>query len=131
MAENVENLNEFAGIAPYSDEEAAAAIAKLAGHPYTRLISKYLFPREKGDYLSNMLKEVHTVDEFQQVVMSKAVAWVIETTMSGFTYDGVENLSDTSHGIADKRNAVFLQIIAGQVGCRCGRDQIVTHGVLS
>ena len=97
MAETMDNLNEFAGIAPYSDEEAAAAIAKLAGHPYTRLISKYLFPHERRDYLSNMLKEVHTVDEFQQVVMSKAVAWVIETTTSGFTCDGVENLMDTSH----------------------------------
>ena len=40
MAETLDNLDEFAGIAPYSDEEAAAAIAKLAGHPYTRLISK-------------------------------------------------------------------------------------------
>ena len=96
MAE-VENFNEFAGIAPYSDEEARAAFAKLANHPYTGMISKYLFPKERRSYLGNMLKEVRTVDEFQQVVVSKAVAWVIETSTTGFTYDGVEYMQDLSH----------------------------------
>ena len=96
MAET-ENLNEFAGIAPYSDEEAVAAFTKLANHPYTRLISKYLFPRERRDYLSNILKGIRSVDEFQQEVMSKAVAWIIETTTDGFTYEGIENMGDLSH----------------------------------
>ena len=91
MAEN--NLNdEFAGIAPYTDQEAAEAFVRLSKHPYTRMISKYLFPHERRDFLGNMLREITTVDEFQQAVVSKAVAWVIETTTEGFTYDGVENL---------------------------------------
>ena len=96
MAE-IDSLDEFAGIAPYTDEEAAVAIARLASHPYTKLISKYLFPHERRDYLGNMLREVHTVDEFQRAVVSKAVAWVIETSTDGFTYDGEENVSDQSH----------------------------------
>ena len=91
MAETDPN-NEFAGIAPYTDAEAAEAMNRLAKHPYTRLISKYLFPKERRDYLSIQLKEIHTVDDFQQSVVSKAVAWVIETTSDGFTYDGVENI---------------------------------------
>ena len=91
MAETDPN-NEFAGIAPYTDAEAAEAMNRLAKHRYTRLISKYLFPKERRDYLSNLLKEIHTVDDFQQSVVSKAVAWVIETTSDGFTYDGVENI---------------------------------------
>ena len=91
MAETDPN-NEFAGIAPYTDAEAAEAMNRLAKHRYTRLISKYLFPQERRDYLSNLLKEIHTVDDFQQGVVSKAVAWVIETTSDGFTYDGVENI---------------------------------------
>ena len=91
MAETDLN-NEFAGIAPYTDAEAAEAMNRLAKHRYTRLISKYLFPQERRDYLSNLLKEIHTVDDFQQGVVSKAVAWVIETTSDGFTYDGVENI---------------------------------------
>ena len=83
---------EFAGIAPYTDEEAAKAFVQLSRHPYTRLISKYLFPHERRDFLARMLREIKTVDEFQQAVVSKAVAWVIETTSAGFSYDGVENL---------------------------------------
>ena len=69
-------------------------MAQLAKHPYTRLLSKYLFPHEKRDYLGNLLKEVHTVDEFQEAVMSRAVDWVIETTSDGFTYDGIENVKN-------------------------------------
>ena len=96
MAE-IDNINEFAGIAPYNDEETVAALARLANHPYTKLISKYLFPHEKRDFLGNMLKEVRSVEEFQQAVVSKAVAWVIDTSTDGFTYDGVENMADQSH----------------------------------
>ena len=93
MTENdPSRLEEFAGIAPYSDEEMAAAMAQLSKHPYTFLISKYLFPRERMDYLSNLLREVHTVDEFQEAVMKRAVDWVIESSATSFTYDGIENV---------------------------------------
>ena len=93
MTENdPSRLEEFAGIAPYSYEEMAAAMAQLSKHPYTFLISKYLFPRERMDYLSNLLREVHTVDEFQEAVMKRAVDWVIESSATSFTYDGIENV---------------------------------------
>lgn len=89
---DIEQTNKFAGIAPYSDEEAMEAISKLASHRNLRLISKYLFPDEKSSFLSEMLKQVHSVDEFQQAVMRKAVDWVLDNSIDEFTFDGIENI---------------------------------------
>ena len=42
-----EDWNEFDSISPYSDEEAVAALGKLADHPVVSEVSKSLFPKEK------------------------------------------------------------------------------------
>ena len=82
----------FDDIAPYTDEEALEAIARLANHRYTGLVSKYIFPDKPYNYLKNLLKEVKSVDEFQEIVMGQAVGWVLDNTTEGFTYEGIENV---------------------------------------
>ena len=86
------DLTEFNDIAPFNDEETAAALTRLANHPNTRWISKNIFPDKPEGFLADVLRNIHTVAEFQTVVMSKAVEWVIATTVSEFTYDGLEQL---------------------------------------
>lgn len=78
-------------IAPYSEEEAMRAIEKLSNHPNTLIISKYMFRDKPATYLRSLLKSVSSVDEFQNVVMTKAIGWVIDSTVNDFTFDGVEN----------------------------------------
>ena len=86
-----EDWNEFDSISPYSDEEAVAALGKLADHPVVSEVSKSLFPKEKEDYLRNVLKNIKSIDEFQTLVMAKAVAWVLDHTAHNFSYDGIAN----------------------------------------
>ena len=83
---------EFGDIAPYSEQEALEAISRLARHPMTPTISKYLFPEEKRDYLSRALLSVKSLDEYQETVMGSVVDWVIESSVKDFTYDGIENV---------------------------------------
>lgn len=87
-----EQTNEFESICPYTDEEAAKALSVVAEHPAVAAVSKFIFPDEKETFLKDKLKQIHTVEEFQKAVMYKAVEWVIKTTSSGFTYDGLENI---------------------------------------
>lgn len=87
-----EEYNEFDSIGPYSDEEAAAALSKLADHPAVPELSLTLFPRENRDYLKNVLKNIKSVDEFQTLVMSRAIEWVLDHTAHNFSYDGIGNL---------------------------------------
>ena len=86
------DLTEFSDIAPFNDEEAAAALARVSNHPNVPWISKFLFPDKPATFLRDVLRSIKTVDEFQQIVMSKAVQWVIDNTISEFTYDGIEKI---------------------------------------
>jgi hypothetical protein len=97
-----EDINEFSNISPYSDEEAVEALGKLADHPAVIEISKYLFPKEEPTFLKDCLKSIKSIEEFQTIVMSKAIEWVLKTTAHNFSYDGIENIK--------KINGKFLAI---------------------
>ncbi len=84
--------SEFNDIAPFGDEDASAGLSKVANHPAVPWVSKYIFPNQPETYLRDILRSIKTVDQFQSMVMSKAVEWVIETTVKEFSYDGLERL---------------------------------------
>ena len=87
---NVEN------IAPYSDEEAVVALGKVADHPSVPWISKYIFSNQPETYLRDILKGISSIDEFQRLVMSEAIEWVINTSVRNFSYDGFSKLQELS-----------------------------------
>jgi len=85
--------NEFDEIRPYTDEEAVEALGRVSKHPMLPIISKYLFPKYPVSKLSKMLKDVSSVEEFQDKVMIGVVTAIIGKTSEGFTFSGVRNLS--------------------------------------
>jgi len=85
MADN----SEFDSICPYNDEEAVEALGKVANHPAVLAISRALFPDEPITFLRNSLKNVNSIDEFQEIVMNKAVTWCMDHTVHNFSYDGI------------------------------------------
>lgn len=87
-----EELNEFTDISPYTDAEAVEALGKLADHPAVVEVSKAIFPNKEPEFLRKILKSVKSIDEFQVLVMNKAVEWVLSTTAHNFSYDGIGNL---------------------------------------
>lgn len=86
------DLSEFESISPYSDAEAAEALSKLAEYPAVGIASHHFFPEESPDFLKNILKQIQTVDQFQEVVMRKFVRWVLDHTAKNFSYDGISNI---------------------------------------
>ena len=87
------DLTEFEGISPYTDAEASEALGKLADHPAVGIASQNFFPQESPDFLKNILKQIKTVDQFQEMVMSKFVQWVLDNKAHNFSYDGISNVS--------------------------------------
>ena len=79
-------------IAPYSDEEAVEALRKVSLHPSVPWISKFIFPREKETFLRDIMQSIHSIDEFQKLVMSRAIEWVLASSAHNFSYDGINNL---------------------------------------
>lgn len=84
--------SEFTDIAPFGDVETAEALSMVSNHPAVPWVSKFIFPNQPETYLANILKSIRTVDQFQSLVMSKAIEWVISTTVRNFSYDGLANL---------------------------------------
>lgn len=89
------DLSEFESISPYTDEEAVVALGKVADNPVIAEISQYFFPDQSPDFLKNRLKSVRSIDDFQVMVMSKVIEWVIEHTAHNFSYDGIANIDKT------------------------------------
>ncbi len=94
------DLSEFEGISPYTDAEAAEALSKLAEYPLLSRVSQQFFPEESPEFLKNLLKSIKTIDDFQTLVMSKFVRWVLEHTAGTFTYDGIENIDPQKRFLA-------------------------------
>lgn len=94
------DLTEFESISPYTDEEAVVALGKLAEHPLLSEFSSKFFPDQSPDFLKNLLKNLNSIDEFQVLVMSKFVEWVIERTVKNFSYDGISNISSEKRFLA-------------------------------
>ena len=91
------NLSEFESISPYTDEEAVEALSKVAENPVVAEVSQYFFPEESPDFLKNLLLNVKSIDDFQIMVMSRVIDWVIDHTARNFSYDGISNI-DKSKG---------------------------------
>ena len=94
------DLSEFESISPYTDEEAAEALSKLAEYPLLSQISQQFFPTESPEFLKNVLKRIKTIDEFQVLVMQKVVRWVLDNTAKNFSYDGVSNIDPNKKFLA-------------------------------
>ena len=86
------NEFDYASISPYTDEEAVEALRRVAQNPFLPIVSKFLFPDEPFYTLRRLLKSINSIDDFQQVVMSKMIMTVIQRSSSGFTFDGLENV---------------------------------------
>ena len=59
------DLTEFNDIAPFNDEETAAALTRLANHPNVPWISRFIFPDKPETFLAEVMRGIKTVDEFQ------------------------------------------------------------------
>lgn len=114
----------YQDIAPYNDEEARAALQRLAGHPMLGIITKFLFPDAPRNLLSLQLRGISTVNEFQTEIMMDAVRSMINLTSEGFTYSGVNNLKKLSGKkfllISNHRDITLdpalIQLILGENG---------------
>lgn len=116
------DLSEFESISPYTDQEAVEALGKLAEHPILAEFSRTFFPDKDSGFLKDLLKNLSSIDEFQVLVMSKFVEWVIERTVHNFSYDGISNIDPSKKFLAlsNHRDIIFDPAITQLVLFRNG-----------
>ena len=116
------DMTEFESISPYTDEEAVVALGKLADHPLLSQFSCKFFPDQSPDFLKGLLKNIRSIDEFQVLVMSKFVEWVLDHTVNTLSYDGISNIDPEKKFLAlsNHRDIIFDPAITQLVLFRNG-----------
>lgn len=82
----------FDDIRPYYDEEVPAAMQRIAKTGFFALLSDYIFPGVPVEDVRKMISGLKTTEEFQKKVMYLVNRRVIETSMTEFSCDGLENI---------------------------------------
>lgn len=114
-------------IRPYDDEQAVAALHRVADEPVIARISAYLFPDREPGALAALLRDIRGVDDFQRRVMSAAVGAILQRTTDGLTISGEENMHLLENGrfvlLANHRDIVLdsaiLEYVLERNGIRC------------
>lgn len=83
--------DKFDDIRPYNDQETVAALHRLADKPVVTAIQNYLFPDMKPGEFSGLLRSVKGVDDLQNMVMTKVISSIIDTSTLGLSCGGLEN----------------------------------------
>lgn len=94
------NEQDYTSISPYTDQEAVEALKRVARNPFLPVVSKFFFPGAPLNTFRKLLKDIHSIDDFQEIVMSRMVSTAIERSTSGFSYEGVENISGNGKFLA-------------------------------
>lgn len=82
----------FDDIRPYRDDEIPAAMQRIASDPSFQLLASYVYPKEDLEYIRGKIREISSINEFQQEVMRCVNEQVISRSTTGFTYSGLEQL---------------------------------------
>ena len=82
----------FADIRPYTDAEAARELPVLAGSPMVAKAGKFFFPDKEDGYLPSLIRECHTIDDFQGKVVAVLLERDLAFTHSSLSCTGIENL---------------------------------------
>ena len=82
------DLHEFDEIRPYTDEEIAPAMQRLADNPQLEDVLAYLYPGQPFDLLRERFRSFKTIWDFQAGVMQHAVKKIVKDTSSGLTFEG-------------------------------------------
>lgn len=79
-------------IRPFHDEEVNAVLMEYARHPMIQALLQFTFPGRSEQEIATILKECHSIGDFQSKVVYHSIQQVLERSSEGFTTEGFENL---------------------------------------
>ncbi|CAL65075.1 1-acyl-sn-glycerol-3-phosphate acyltransferase [Christiangramia forsetii] len=88
-------MQNFDDIRFYKDEEVNPALQEFMKHPMVKAMLQFTFPELSSEDIRAILKECHSISDFQSKVIYLSVERVLEKTSEGLTDDGFDKL-DTS-----------------------------------
>ena len=84
--------NKFDKIRPFYDHEVHEALLSILDDPMLEKIMRFTFPTTADTVWKTTLKNIHKIEDFKKLFVSKVLYRVLETTSSGLTSTGFEQL---------------------------------------
>lgn len=88
----MKTMNEFDDIRPYFDSEIPDAMHRIASDPMFPTLASYVFPDRDIEEVRGMVASISGTGDFQRKVMHQANLRIIEDSITGFTYEGIERI---------------------------------------
>ncbi|MEY4934921.1 MAG: hypothetical protein RIS64_1280 [Bacteroidota bacterium] len=89
---NMPLQNKFDKIRPFYDHEVHAGLLSILEDPMLQKIMRFTFPNETDAEWKARLKSIHLIEDFKKLFVSKVLYRVLETTSTGLTSTGFEQL---------------------------------------
>ncbi|MDR0815760.1 MAG: acyltransferase [Bacteroidales bacterium] len=86
---------EFADLCPYTQEEIAPAMQRIAQSEHFEKMAAFVFPDRRVEDVRQMVAEITCTDDFQAKVMSELNEQVIKNSIRNFTCDGLQHIDPT------------------------------------
>lgn len=86
----------YSEIRPYRDHEFREVIDRMLNSPMAELLISTVFPGIPEERIKKVLREINTINEFQEKVIYKAVLGLLSKTSSGLSHSGTENINKES-----------------------------------
>jgi len=88
-------VQNFDDIRFYKDEEVNPALQEYLRHPMVRALLQFTFPEAESGEIQAVLKECHSISDFQSKVIYLSVEKVLEKSSEGLTDAGFEKLESS------------------------------------
>jgi len=88
-------VQNFDDIRFYKDEEVNPALQEYVRHPMVRALLQFTFPEAESGQIQAVLKECHSISDFQSKVIYLSVEKVLEKSSEGLTDAGFEKLESS------------------------------------
>jgi hypothetical protein len=86
------NINKFDDIRPFNNYEISPAMHRITNDPLFEEIVDFLYPGASVESVEAKFLNINSIDTFQEDIMDYAIKFIAKRTMSGFSWNGQENL---------------------------------------
>ncbi|WP_027382446.1 1-acyl-sn-glycerol-3-phosphate acyltransferase [Epilithonimonas caeni] len=76
----------------FYDEEVNDALLSVAKHPMMKALMQFTFPDHDEDFWLDEFKKIHSINDFQNRIISHSVRQILNTSSDGLTTSGFDQL---------------------------------------
>jgi len=82
----------FDDIRPFYDSEIESAMTRLMSSSALPYISQFVFPGKPIEYIKSIMKEIHSIDDFQLKLMYYGIKQIRDLSTTGLSHSGLTEL---------------------------------------